>query len=174
MAKDCFGRATKRDTLAKTKNKQLFLSIKKSEWLKFFEIYIEFLSFFLNESNRSGRSIQKKKFFDKKMRKIWRKITRKKCVVSFSIAGASQSKLPKGRFWINLNFVRKEERAFVFMFAKHRSLFWSLPKKYLSMLLFFLAQSVWKVSKKFCRNFFIFEKKMLSNQNSCKDDIFWN
>ena len=45
------------------------------------------------------------------------------------------------------------------MFAKHRSLFWSLPKKYLSMLLFFLAQSVWKVSKKFCRNFFIFEKK---------------
>ena len=40
----------------------------------FFENYIEFVSFFLNQSNRSWRSIQKKKKFDKKKRKKWRKI----------------------------------------------------------------------------------------------------
>ena len=96
--KGCFERdATKRKVQKSEATVSFHLN---SDWLKFFEIYIDFVSFFLNQSNRFGRSLKK---IRKKLEKKWQEIAQEMAqdlVVSFSIAGASQSKLPKGRFWI--------------------------------------------------------------------------
>ena len=71
---------------------------------------------------------------------------------------------------MNLNFLTKKRKALWFKFVQNILFFWKSPKSVWQCFHFFLLQSVWKLSNKFCRNFFIFEKKMFSNQNLCKYD----
>ena len=63
---------------------------------------------------------------------------------------------------MNLNFLRKKESAFVYMFAKH--VFFKSPQKVFGNAFIFLAQSDWMLSKKFCRNFFIFSDDLAFKQ----------
>ena len=63
----------------------------------------------------------------------------------------------KKKAQINLNIPLENETSFCSHFLQNK-FFWSLLKKYLAILSFFLLQSDWMLSKKFCRNFFIFGK----------------